>query len=261
MELDDGLTPVIEVDVHLIGIEDVEGVEVLEENEPLGGSLKFKTGSSGIMVGEDVSSYPNVPSDWYRDNNEQSHVAEEDWKFVTVEFEGEEPRQMKMGSQLGDEETKAYCDLVREYREVFAWSYKELEGIPPEIVEHRIPLMTGAVPIRQKERRMNPQLQLIVKEELEKLLQAGFIKPVEITDWVSPMVLVKKKNGKLRVCVDYRKLNSCTQKDHFPLPFITSILEEVAGHDLYTFMDGYSGYNQVSIAPEDRHKTAFTTPW
>lgn len=75
------------------------------------------------------------------------------------------------------------------------------------------------------------------------------------------MVLVKKKNGKLRVCVDYRKLNFCTQKDHFPLPFITSILEEVGGHDLYTFMDGYSGYNQVSIAPEDRHKTAFTTPW
>jgi hypothetical protein len=108
---------------------------------------------------------------------------------------------------------------------------------------------------------MNPQLQLVVKAELERLLQAGFIKPVEITDWVSPMVLVRKKNGKLRVCVDYRKLNTRTQKDHFPLPFITSILEEVAGHERYTFMDGYSGYNQVMIAPEDRHKTAFTTPW
>lgn len=182
MELDDGLTSLIEVDVHLIGIEDVEGVEVLEGSEHLGRSLKFKTGSSGITVGEDVFSYPNVPLDWYRDNNEQSHVAKEDWKFVTVEFEGEEPRQMKMGSQLEDEEIKAYCELVREYREVFAWSYKELKGIPLEIVEHRIPLMIGAVPIRQKERRMNPQLQLIVKEELEKLLQAGFIKPVEITD-------------------------------------------------------------------------------
>ena len=108
---------------------------------------------------------------------------------------------------------------------------------------------------------MNPQLQLVVKAELEKLLQAGFIKPVEITDWVSPMVLVKKKNGKLRVCIDYRKLNKNTQKDHFPLPFINSILDEVAGHEMYTFMDGYSGYNQVSIAPKDRHKTAFTTPW
>ena len=108
---------------------------------------------------------------------------------------------------------------------------------------------------------MNPQLQLVVKAELEKLLQAGFIKPVEITDWVSPMVIVKKKNRKYRVCIDYRKLNQNTQKDHFPLPFINTILEEVAGHELYTFMDGYSGYNQISIHPGDYHKTAFTTPW
>jgi hypothetical protein len=75
------------------------------------------------------------------------------------------------------------------------------------------------------------------------------------------MVLVKKKNGKLRVCIDYRALNKNIQKDHFPLPFVNTILDEVAGHELYTFMDGYSGYNQVSIALEDYHKTGFTTPW
>ena len=102
-----------------------------------------------------------------------------------------------------------------EFSDTFAWSYNELKGIPREMVEHRIPLIPGAKPIRQKERRMNPQLQLVVKAELERLLKAGFIKPVEITDWVSPMILVKKKNGKLRVCVVYRKLNVCTQKDHF----------------------------------------------
>ena len=69
------------------------------------------------------------------------------------------------------------------------------------MVEHRIPLVPGSKPVRQKERRMNPRLQLLVKAELERLLQVGFIKPVEITDWVSPMVLVKKKNGKLNFCV------------------------------------------------------------
>ena len=93
------------------------------------------------------------------------------------------------------------------------------------------------------------------------MLQAGFIKPVEITDWVSPMVIVKKKNGKLRVCVDYRKLNACTQKDHFPLHFITLLLEEVGGHARYTLMDGYTGYNQITIALCDMHKIAYTTPW
>lgn len=78
---------------------------------------------------------------------------------------------------------------------------------------------------------------------------------------MSPIVLVKKKNDKLRVCVDYRKLNACTQKDHFPLPFSTLVLEEVGGHAHYTFMDGYTGYNQISIALQDIHKTAFTTHW
>lgn len=75
------------------------------------------------------------------------------------------------------------------------------------------------------------------------MLKAGYIKPIEITNWVSPMVQAKKKNGKLRVCVDYRKLNVCTQNNHFPLSFITPLLEEVGGHARYTFMDGYIGYN------------------
>jgi hypothetical protein len=74
-------------------------------------------------------------------------------------------------------------------------------------------------------------------------------------------VLVKKKGGnKLRVCVDYRDLNAHTLKDHFPLPFISTIVDEVVGKELYSFKN-YSGYNQVSIAPEDWHKTAFTSPW
>ena len=96
---------------------------------------------------------------------------------------------------------------------------------------------------------------------MERLLRAGFIKPVEITDWVSPMVLIKKKNGKLRVCVNYKNLNTCTQKDHFPLPFITFLLEEVGGHARYTFMNGYADYNQIAIALQDIYKTAFSTPW
>ena len=137
---------------------------------------------------------------------------------------------MKMGSKLREEEIREYCKLIDEFSDTFVWSYDELKGIPREMVEHCIPLIPRAKSVRQKERRMNPQLHLLVKTKLERLLRAGFIKPVEITDWISLMVIVKKKNGKLRVCVDYRKLNACTQKDHFPLPFITLLLEEVGGH-------------------------------
>ena len=181
------------------------------------------------------------------------------WILLLTEFDY--TVQYKFGSQLTDEEVQQYKDLVLEFIDVFAWSYTDLKGMPPEIVQHTIPLFPDTKPIRQLQRRMNPRMQLIVKAELERLLQAGFIKPVEITDWVSPMVLVKKKNGKILVCINHGALNKRTQKDHFPLPFINIILDEVVGHELYTFMDGYSGYNQISIAPEDHHKTTFITPW
>ncbi len=101
----------------------------------------------------------------------------------------------------------------------------------------------------------------MVKEELDKLLEVGFIRPVETTEWVSLVVLTLKKNGKLRVCVNYKAWNKVTKKDQCPLPFCEEILEEVAGHNMYTFGDRYMGYHQVKIVPENQLKTTFTTPW
>ena len=114
---------------------------------------------------------------------------------------------IKIGSQLTDEEVQQYKALMLEFIHVFAWSYTNLKGMPPEIVQHTIPLFPYTKPIRQLQRQMNPRMQLIVKAKLERLLQASFIKPVEIIDWVSSMVLVKKKNEKICVCIDYRALN------------------------------------------------------
>jgi hypothetical protein len=148
------------------------------------------------------------------------------------------------GVQLLEEEVKAYKEMIEEFIDVFVWSYENLKDISADLMKHWVPLISDARSIRQKERRMNPQLQLLVRIELERLLKAEFIRPVEITDLVSLMVLVRKKNGKLRVYVDYRKLNVCTQKYHFPLLFISLLLEKVAEHAYYTFMDQYAGYNQ-----------------
>jgi hypothetical protein len=127
--------------------------------------------------------------------------------------------------------------------------------------QHKIELLPNAKPIRAKQGRWNPRYMTMVKEELDKLLEAGFIRHVETTEWVSPVVLALKKNGKLRVCVNYKALNKVTKKDRYPLPFCEEILEEVVGHEMYTFGDGYRGYHQVKIAPEDQLKTTFTTPW
>lgn len=79
--------------------------------------------------------------------------------------------------------------------------------------------------------------------------------------WLSPIVIVPKKNGTLRVCIDYKKLNAATMTDPFPIPFTDAMLDAVAGHEMYSFLDGFSGYNQVLMAPEDRVKTDFVTEW
>ena len=78
---------------------------------------------------------------------------------------------------------------------------------------------------------------------------------------MSPLIIVLKKNDKWRVCVDYRELTKATQKDHFPLPFIDQVLDTLSGKKLFSFLDGFSGYNQIQIAPEDQDKTTFTFPW
>ena len=192
-----GLTPWVKevgkVEVGAVHVDGTQEEEVIIEMDKLEEPLHFKTTSTGIMVGHDVKDYPKVPPNWYRSTEEQTHVTEGDWKYVDVTLKSGKVRQMKMGSKLGEAEIKEYNELIDKFSDTFAWSFDELKGIPREMVEHRIPLIPGAKPVRQKKRRMNPQLQLLVRAELERLLQAGFIKPVEITNWVSPMVIVKNR--------------------------------------------------------------------
>eukprot|EP00253_Pinus_taeda_P030643 PITA_30643 len=136
-----------------------------------------------------------------------------------------------------------------------------MQGIHPSTCIHHIYTDDKLKPVRQPQRRMNPMMKEIVKEELQKLLNVGFIYPISDSQWVSPLVIVPKKNGKWRVCVDYRELNKATLKDHFPLPFIDQVLDSLAGKKYFSFLDGFSGYNQIRIATEDQDKTMFTCPW
>jgi len=126
-----------------------------------------------------------------------------------------------------------------------------MKGISSELCTHHIYIKEECRPIFQPQTRMHPNIKEIVKEELQKLLNAGFIYPISDSEWVSPLVTVPKKNGKWRVCVDYRALNKATQKDHFPRPFIDQVLDNLSGKTFFSFLDGFSGYNQISIAPQD----------
>ena len=98
---------------------------------------------------------------------------------------------------------------------------------------------------------MNPNLRDIMKEEIQKILKAWFIYPISDSEWVSPLVIIPTKNGKWHICVDYWEMNKATQKDHFPFPFIDQVLDTWYGKKLFSFIDGFSGYNNIQIAPED----------
>jgi len=165
---------------------------------------------------------------------------------------------IQLGLNLHMEEKKLY-DLLRKYIHLFAFNYKDLKEVIME--QHKIELLLNAKLIRAKQRRWNPRYTTIVKEEFDELLEAWFIRPVETIEWVSYVVLTLKKNGKLRVCVNYKALNKVIKKDRYPLPFCEEILENIAEHKMYTFGDGYKGYHPVKIASEDQLKTTFITPW
>ncbi len=142
---------------------------------------------------------------------------------------------------LCPKERKQYEDLLCKYIHMFAFSYKGLKEILME--QHKIELLPNAKPVKTKQGRWNPRYITMVKEELDKLLEAWFIRLVETTTWVSPVVLALKKNGQLKVCVNYKTLNKVIQKDRYPLPFWEIFLEEIVGHMMYTFEDGYMGYH------------------
>ena len=148
-----------------------------------------------------------------------------------------------------------------EYKDVFAWSYKHLKGVDPSICQHTIPLREDAKPSRQHPYTYNETFAKKIKEEIDKLKDAEFIYEIEHTEWVSSIVVVPKKNGKLRVCINLKKVNAATIRDNYPLPITEHVLEWVAGKEAFSFLDGFSGYNQVSIDPKDQHKIAFATEW
>ncbi|MCO5571476.1 hypothetical protein L7F22_025216 [Adiantum nelumboides] len=141
-------------------------------------------------------------------------------------------------------------------KDIFAWEYSDMNGLDPKFYQHKIYLKPDAVPVKQHSYRMNPNLAKQDKVEIDRLLQVGFITPIDNSKWLSPIVVAPKKNKKIRICVDYRKLNAAISAP-FSLPFLDSILDDFAGHKMYSFLDGFSGYNQIRMAQEDQAKIAF----
>ena len=137
-------------------------------------------------------------------------------------------------------------------------NFKEMKGIVGELGEMKISLKTDGRPVKQRPYRPNPRYKEKVKAELDRMLEVGIIEPVEYLEWIIPIVIQdKKETGEVRICVDLRKLNDACLHDPCPTPFTDEVLESVGGQEMYSFTDGFSGYHQVKIAQEDRHKKTF----
>ena len=161
-----------------------------------------------------------------------------------------------IAKDLAENDKQTLTALLLQYKDVFAWSFDDMKGLDPTFYQHQINLHKDAKPVQQHKYRLNPNYAIKVKEEIDKLLKVEFIQPAKKSTWLSPIVVVPEKNGKIRVCVEYRKLNAATITDAFPLPFTDGILDAVASHEIYSFLDGFSGYNQVRMNPEDQEKTS-----
>ena len=199
-----------------------------------------------------------------------------------LKYEFLEPEKRKpviISAALTESEEHKLLEILRKYKEAIAWSIEDLKGISPSICMHKILLNDNAKTSIEHQRRLNPVMKEVVRKEVLKWLNASFIYVISDSSWVSPVHVVFKKGGFTvirnekneliptrtvtgwRVCIDYRKLNTATRKDHFPLPFIDQMLDRLAGHPHLCFLDRYSGYNQIAIAPEDQEKTTFTCPF
>ncbi|GJQ91128.1 reverse transcriptase domain-containing protein [Tanacetum coccineum] len=180
---------------------------------------------------------------------------------------------------LKDDEKEALLKVLKSHKRAIAWKITDIKGIDPRFCTHKILMEDDYKPTIQSQRWVNPKIHEVIKKEVLKLLDAGMIYPISDSPWVSPVHCVPKKGGITvvaneeneliptrlvtgwRVCIDYRKLNEATRKDHFPLPFMDQMLERLAENEFYCFLDGFSGYFQIPMDPQDQEKTTFTCPY
>nr|GFA81499.1 reverse transcriptase domain-containing protein [Tanacetum cinerariifolium] len=193
-------------------------------------------------------------------------------------LEGDDNLPVIIAKDLSLEEKTALITVLKSHKRAIAWKLSDIKGINLEFYTHKILIEEDFTPAVQHQRRVNPKIHDVIKQEVIKLLDVGLIYPISDSPGVSPVhcvpkkgwfIVVENKDNELIltrlvtgwcVCIDYRKLNEATRKDHFPLPFMDQMLERLVGNQYY-FIDGFSGYFQILIDPKDQEKTTFTCPY
>ncbi|XP_027157965.1 uncharacterized protein LOC113759587 [Coffea eugenioides] len=171
----------------------------------------------------------------------------------------EDPRLIYISALLNSDEEKAYVDLLQKYRDVFVRTYKEMSGLDPKVAVKRLAVEKGVRPVKQAQRRFRLDLVPLIEVEINKLIEAGFIREVKYSTWISSIVSVQRKNEQIHIYVDFRDLNNTCPKNDFSLPITELMIDTTIGYEALSFMDGSSSYNQIRMASEDEELTSFHT--
>jgi hypothetical protein len=164
----------------------------------------------------------------------------------------EDPKIIKLSITVNPEVKERYVKLMKYFPDVFSWSYDNLKVYDTSIVQHVIPIKEDHNPFKQKLRRINPLLLPLIEKEVKKLFEAKIIVSLVFSKWVANLVPLKKKSGHIRLCVDFRNLNMVSLKDNYPFPKMDHILQNVVGSHKMSILDGFSGYNQIMVHPDDQ---------
>jgi hypothetical protein len=165
-----------------------------------------------------------------------------------------------LGSQLSEDQEKTLIRFLFNNKDVFAWSANDLCGVNRDVIEHSLNVDPSFRPRKQRLWKMSNDKAEGARNEVKRLLSAGVIREVKYPEWLANTVMVKKANGKWRMCIDFTYLNKACPKDEFLLPRIDSLVDAAASSELMNLLDCYSGYHQIWMKKEDETKTSFITP-
>ena len=222
------------------------------EHEPNSGVVTQEVGEPSNVKDLNIDLDPRIP-----EYVERAGAAEDTISILVDAHDSS--KVLKIGSQLSPELRERLTIFLKANLDVFAWSHDDMVGIDPKVMCHRLNIDPDKKGVRQKRRPVSGERAEALKEEVDRLLQAGLVKESFYPMWLANPVLVKKPNGKWRTCVDFTDLNKACPKDSFPLPRIDQLVDATAGHALLSFMDAYSGYNQIPMYGPDQEHTSFIT--
>lgn len=204
------LHPTTFTEKDLQSLNHMEFDEIIEDETEII-NLKDNHLPKGLTPLEDLFDSNDIP---FRPKMEPVKADMENCNLGT----SENPKMVKLSKSLPENQRSKYVELLKEFQDVFAWSYEDLKSYDTSIIQHTIPLKPDQKPFRQKLRRINPVLLPSIEKEIKRMYEAGIIAPIRFSEWVSNLVPTRKKTGEIRLCVDLRNLNKVSLKDNYPLP-------------------------------------------